>query len=243
MTTRFREETFKVKTYECRPDGNIKIACLMQYLQEVAALHAEQLGFGINKLSKINSYWILSNLRIEINELPKWNDEITIKTWPSGHTRLIATREFIGGNQNDRELFWASSQWMMLDKQSNRPKNLSRLDLDLPKTGPKVLSEELNRLGFQDDYSEVDRITVPYSSIDLNGHVNNTEYVRWSVDALKKAFCFDGKVHSMHVTYLSEIFEGDELELLLSQSDNNRFYVLSRRPAAQENVHIMEIIC
>lgn len=238
-----REETFKVKTYECRPDGNIKIACLMQYLQEVAALHAEQLGFGINKLNKINSYWVLSNLRIEINELPKWNDEITIKTWPSGHTRSIATREFIGSNQENCELFRASSQWMILDKQSNRPKNLSRLDLDLPKTGSKVLTEELSRLELQDDYSEVDRITVPYSSIDLNGHVNNTEYVRWSMDALRKAFNFDGKVLSFHVNYLSEIFEGDELELLLSRSDNNCFYVLSRRPTTQDNVHIMEIIC
>jgi medium-chain acyl-[acyl-carrier-protein] hydrolase len=243
MTTRFREETFKVKTYECRPDGNIKTASLMQYLQEVAALHAEQLGFGINKLSKLNSYWVLSNLRIEINELPKWNDEVTVKTWPSGHTRVIATREFIGSNQEGRELFRASSQWMILDKHSNRPKSLSRLELDLPKTGLKVLSEELKRLEPREDYNEADRITVPYSSIDLNGHVNNTEYVRWSMDTLKKVFGFEGAVHSIYITYLSEIFEGDELELLLSQNDNNRFYILSRRPATQDNVHIMEIIC
>ncbi len=240
---KFREETFKVKTYECRPDGNIKTACLMQYLQEVAARHAEQLGFGISELGKINSYWVLSNLRIEIDKPLGWNDEFTVKTWPSGHTRVIATREFVGNNQEDCGLFRASSQWMILDRQSNRPKNLSRLDLDLPKTGPKVLSEELKRLEPQDDYNEIDRITVPYSSIDLNGHVNNTEHVRWSMDALKKAFGFEGDVNSIHVTYLSEIFEGDELELLLSRNNNNRFYVLSRRPATQDNVHIMEIFC
>ena len=240
---KFREETFRVKTYECRPDGNIKMACLMQYLQEVAASHAEQLGFGINKLSEINSYWVLSNLRIEINKIPKWNDEITLKTWPSGHSRSIATREFVGRSHNESELFQASSQWMILNKKSNRLKNLFRLHLDLPKTGIKVLPEELKRLEPRDDYSEVYRITVPYSSIDLNGHVNNTEYVRWGIDALRKAFGFDGKVHSMHITYLSEIFEGDELELLLSQGDNNCFFVLSRKPTSQDNVHIMEINC
>jgi acyl-ACP thioesterase len=240
---KFREETFKVKTYECRPDGNIKTACLMQYLQEVAASHAEQLGFGINKLSEINSYWVLSNLRVEINKIPKWNDEVTVKSWPSGHSRSIATREFVAKNQNECELFQASSQWMILNKKSNRLKNLFRLDLDLPNTGIKVLPEELKRLEPLDDYSEVDRITVPYSSIDLNGHVNNTEYVRWSIDALKKAFGFDGKVRSMQATYLSEIFEGDELELLLSRGDNNCFFVLSRKPTSLDNVHIMEINC
>ncbi len=238
-----REEKFTVKTYECRPDGNIKMACLMQYLQEAAALHAEQLGFGVDRLNKINSYWILSNLRIEINRLPKWNDEITVKTWPSGYNRLIATREFVGSDQNDCELFRAGSQWMVLDKGSSRPKNLFRLDLSLPKTGLKALSGKLVRLEPQDDYSQADRISVPYSSIDLNGHVNNTEYVRWGIDALRKAFKFEGNVRSMHATYLSEVFEADELDLLLSYSRNGYFYVLAKRSDGQNNVHVMEIGC
>jgi acyl-ACP thioesterase len=236
-----REEKFTVKSYECRPDGNIKTACLMLYLQEAAALHAEQLGFGVDRLNKINGYWVLSNLRIEINRLPKWNDKITVKTWPSGYNRLIATREFVAKDRNDCELFRAGSQWMVLDKSSNRPKNLFRLDLNLPKTGEKALSEEMVRLEPQDDYSEIDRISVPYSSIDLNGHVNNTEYVRWGIDALRKAFKFEGNIRSMHATYLSEVFEDNELDLLLSHSMNGCFYVLAKRSDGQSNVYVMEI--
>jgi len=60
---------------------------------------------------------------------------------------------------------------------------------------------------------------------------------------LKKAFKFEENITSMHVTYLSEIFEGDELELLLSQSDNNHICVLARRTNEQDNVYIMEITC
>jgi acyl-ACP thioesterase len=238
-----REEKFSVKSYECHPDGNIKTACLMQYLQEAAALHAEQLGFGVDRLNTINSYWVLSNLRIEINSLPKWNDKITVKTWPSGYNRLIATREFVAKDQNDCELFRAGSQWMVLDKGSNRPKNLFRLDLSLPATGEKALSEKLKRLEPQDDYSKVDRISVPYSSIDLNGHVNNTEYVRWGIDALRKAFKFEGNIRSMHATYLSEVFEADELDLQLSQNNNGHFCVLAQRADEDSNVYVMEIGC
>jgi medium-chain acyl-[acyl-carrier-protein] hydrolase len=238
-----REEKFTVKSYECHPDGNIKTACLMQYLQEAAALHAEELGFGVDSLNKINSYWVLSNFRIEIKSLPKWNDEITVKTWPSGYNRVIATREFVGRDQNDCELFRAGSQWMILDRQKSRPKNLFRLDLSLPKTEEKALSEKLVRLEPQDDYSKVDRISVPYSSIDLNGHVNNTEYVRWGIDALRKAFKFDGNIRSMQATYLSEVFEADELDLLLSHSRSEHFYVLARRAGEDSNVYAMEIAC
>jgi acyl-ACP thioesterase len=240
---KIREEKFTVKTYECRPDGNIKMASLMQCLQEAAALHAEELGFGVDRLNKINGYWVLSNFKIEIDRLPKWNDKITVKTWPSGYNRLIATREFVAKDQNDCELFRAGSQWMVLDKCSSRPKNLFRLDLSLPKTGLKALSGKLVRLEPQDDYSRADRITVPYSSIDLNGHVNNTEYVRWSIDALRKTFKFEGNIRSMHASYLSEVFEADELDLLLSHSENGYCHVLAKRSDSQGDVYIMEIGC
>ncbi len=81
-----REDKFTVKTYECQVNGNIKIVSLMQYLQEVAAIHAEQLGLGFGRLNEIHSYWVLSNLRIEIARLPKWNDVVAIKTWPVSNT-------------------------------------------------------------------------------------------------------------------------------------------------------------
>ena len=238
-----REDKFTVKTCECQVNGNIKIVSLMQYLQEIAALHAEQLGFGFGRLNEMNSYWVLSNFRIEIVRLPKWNGEFAVKTWPSGYTRLIATREFVGRDQYDCELFRAGSQWMILDKKNNRPKNLFHLDLSLPKTGPKAIPGKLKRLEPKDGYNEVERLRVPYSSIDLNGHVNNTEYVRWGIDALRRAFKLRGNVRFVHATYLSEVFEGDELNLLLSCSKSGHFYVLVRRTGGQGNVHVMEISC
>ena len=236
-----RENKFTVKTYECLVDGNIKIFSLMQYLQEVASVHAEQLDFGYDRLNKINSYWVLSNLRIEIVRLPKWNDEVTIRTWPSGYTRLIATREFVGKDQYDGELFRASSEWMILDKQNNRPKNLFHLDLRLPKTRLKALSGKLKRLEPQNGYSEAERVRVPYSSIDFNGHVNNTEYVRWGIDALRRIFKFKGNIRFLQATYLSEVFEGDELDILVSSDTSGHFYVLGRKSGGQSNVYVMEI--
>lgn len=79
-----REDKFIVRTYECQSNGNIKICALMQYLQEIASVHADELGFGNTWLNEINGYWVLSNIRLEINLLPKWNDEVIIRTWPSG---------------------------------------------------------------------------------------------------------------------------------------------------------------
>ena len=235
-----KEDTFRVKTYECQSDGTIKANSLMQHLQEVAAIHAEQLGVGHSQLNEMDTYWVLSNIRLEITKLPRWQEDVTIKTWPSGYTRLIAMREFVGKDQHDSELFRASSEWMILDKKSGRPKNLIRLNLSLPKSGPRTMPGPLSRLEPQTGYSQVDRLRVPYSAIDLNGHVNNTEYVRWAIDALRRKFKLEANIRLIHTTYLSEVFEGDELVLLVSSDRSGCFRLLGKKPEGGNNVYLME---
>jgi hypothetical protein len=178
---------------------------------------------------------VLSNIRIEISRLPGRDDEIALRTWPSGYTRTIATREFVGKDQNGSELFRAGSDWMVINKQTNRlknlsscrghpardsragrPRNLFRLDLNLPKTGVKALPNELKRLELMNEYNKVGQVLVSQSVIDLNGHVNNTEYVRWGIDALRRTFKLDENIRCVQATYLSEVFEGDELDMLVS---------------------------
>ena len=238
-----KEEKFRIRTYECGIDGSIKIFSLMQYLQEIAALHADQLGLGFDRLSEMNGYWVLSNIRIEISRLPGRDDEVTLKTWPSGYSRTIATREFVGKDQNGSELFRAGSDWMVLNKETNRLKNLFKLDLNLPKTGVKALPDELKRLEPHDDYREVDVVRVPYSSIDLNGHVNNTEYVRWGIDALSRTFKLEENIRCVQATYLSEVFEGDELNLLATSKTGRHFGVLGKKSGTETSVFLMEVSC
>ena len=238
-----REDKFIVRTYECQSNGNIKICALMQYLQEIASVHADELGFGNTWLNEINGYWVLSNIRVEINLLPKWNDEVIIRTWPSGNTRLIATREFVGKEGEGRELFRASSEWTILNKDTNRPKNLSGLNMNSLAVGPKVIEKEIERLKPIDNYTQAEQVSVPYSSIDLNGHVNNTEYVRWGIDAIRAKFQFEGDIRSLQVTYLAEVFMDDKLDLLVLTGSNRLFYVLGRKSDEANNVFLMEASC
>jgi acyl-ACP thioesterase len=235
------EATFKVKTYECQVDGAIRVSSLMHYLQEAAAVQAELLGFGFERLREINSCWVLSNFRMEITRLPTWGEEVTIRTWPSDSGRVIASREFVGVGREGRELFRAGSEWMVLDKLKNRPKNLYKLDWNLPRNGEKVLSEKLARLQRWEDYQKVDHVCVPYSSIDMNGHVNNTEYVRWGFDALRRTFKGEKGVRCVQVSYLAEVFEGDELDVLVFSDAENRFSILGRKSDTETDVYLMEV--
>jgi len=241
MEMKTREGRFVIKPHHCRTDGNIKISLLMQHLQEIATLHAEELGFGPARLNDIGVYWALSNIRIEFDRFSKWPEVVTIKTWPSGYSRLIATREFVGKDQSGCELFRAGSQWMILGKDSNRPKNLSRLNLGIPPTGQKVIQGEMKRLEPKNDYSQVERIRVSHNSIDMNGHVNNTEYIRWGIDSLRGKFKLKGNIRFVHATYLAEVYDGDELDLMVSRDSNDDFSVRINRMDTGNSVYLMEV--
>jgi medium-chain acyl-[acyl-carrier-protein] hydrolase len=224
-----REDQFTVKVFDCRPDGRMKLHALMQYLQESAACHAEQIGVGFADMNDRHCFWVLSNLRLEMVRGPRWMDRFTVRTWPSGYTRLVAAREFVGMADDGSELFHAGSEWMVLDKQTGRPQNLTRLNLGLPQNGPKVLASPLVRVKPAQRYVPAYTLRVPFSALDFNQHVNNTEYVRWALDALRANPETSLDVRAIHVTYLAEAFEGEEIEILTSAEDGGRVRLLERR--------------
>ena len=169
---------------------------------------------------------------------------MTIRTWPSGCTRLLAAREFVGEGADGRALFRATSEWMILDKHGSRPRNLSRMDLHLPPTGLKVLSTELQRLQrTPTPYTRAGTISVPFSALDFNGHVNNTEYVRWAFDSLHRLLGHTPPARSVQVTYTAEVFEGDEVEVLVAAEQGAPIRVVEHkaREAADTSVFLMEI--
>jgi medium-chain acyl-[acyl-carrier-protein] hydrolase len=238
------EDRFIVEAFDCRPEGCVKPNALMQYLQEAAARHAEQLGVGFADLAQWDCFWVLLNLRLEMTDMPRWRDCLTIRTWPSGCTRLTAAREFVGEDASGRELFRAGSEWMILDKNSSRPRNLSRMDLNLPPTGRKVLGTELRRLQRTPaPYTNAGMISVPFSALDFNGHVNNTEYVRWAFDGLHRHLGHTPAVRSVQVTYTAEVFEGDEIEILVAAEAGAPLRVVERKAdgAPDASVCLLEI--
>ena len=234
------ERQFTVETYQTQATGDIHIHTLMQYLQESASEHAHELGFGYDDLKKMDCYWVLVNFKIIINSLPKWREKFLIQTWPSGHDRLKAYREFMGLDSEKEELFKASSDWMIIDIKEGRPKNLNEVSLDLIYEADRIIGN-LKRLKPDKDYKESGSMKIPYSAVDINGHVNNTEYIRWGIDMLKTNGHDVSEIKSVHISFLSEIFEKEEMDLFVNEDKSAAvFSVLGKRKNDEKNIFILE---
>lgn len=184
---------FRVRSYEGDRTGTLKPHSLLNYFEEAAQQHATELGFGYEQLKEDQRFWVLSRLEAVIDRSPRWGQLIGVETWPKSVSRLFAIRDFFlhdGERGNTPPLVRATSAWLLMDGKNGRP---LRPEKYLPE-GPLLNNAEKSAVDQvpgkipMDDEEPLlaSRVNVQYSDLDVNNHVNNSVYLRWIDDAVRK---------------------------------------------------------
>ena len=173
-----------VRHHECGSEGRMKLQILLDCLQDIAAEHAEQLGCGMEDLSPVNRIWVLSRLKLRIFRMPVLKEELELLTYPSGHDRLFANRQYrvsAGGE----ELVQGSSAWLMLDGSTYRPLPMAKVfAAPLPTNPDRPRYFESFDKFLPSEGPELYSCIVGAADIDLNRHLNNAVYARFIENAL-----------------------------------------------------------
>lgn len=225
-----------VRSYECAPDGKVTVANLCNYLQESAALNAEHLGFSKSNFEALglNVTWVMTRLRVKITRRPKWNETISVFTFPRPARRIVAWRDFVISDAAGCEIGRASSEWMMIDMTSRRPVAIPAFVTERANTVREpVLAEPLGFKLPADTFAacETYMITAAPSDIDLNGHVNNVRYITWLSDACP---C-DDEATDLELTFKNEVLVGRTV-IVESLSGNDGIRQRIRSAEGQECV-------
>jgi acyl-ACP thioesterase len=185
----FYRRNHLVRHNECGANGNMKLQPVLDCLQNIAAEHAELLGCGMEDLVGKKRIWVLSRLRLRILRFPALKEELELLTYPSGHDRLMAFRQYCiscGGT----DLIQASSAWVMLDGTTYRPLPMEKVFAEpLPENKDKpVFFEKFERFPAAEETS-THSFTVGAADIDLNRHLNNAVYARFVENVLNDLSC------------------------------------------------------
>jgi len=225
------------------PDGRMHVHSIMQCLQEAAVRHANALGWGYHAMQSKGLYWVLTNITISIAVFPRWNTTFSIRTWPNGFNRMFATRQFKGIDDAGNDLFRAASEWMILDRKNGKPQNMKELSLGIPRIDETVFDETPRRLKPEGVWTMCAVKEVPFSSMDMNGHVNNTEYIRWAFDAVRKADILLESLSSIQVTFLAEVFENDRIVFSISEPRSTELLkICGKTEETDKPVFVTEIV-
>lgn len=208
--TKFSRD-YTIRSYECDRNNQLRIVTLMNIFQDMAYAQVTQMGFGLRFCLKNKVTWVGTNYAIEIDRLPKMDENIRIDTWPSGEKKLSMTRDFEVFGGDGKSIIRASSQWVMVDFIKHRPvvlkERLPEYDLvenrALQTDFPKI--RDLERVDYQAKFR------VRYDDIDLNRHVNNGVYVLWACEAVDSGFRIKHTPRYIEIAYKKEGYLGEKI--------------------------------
>lgn len=183
----FLTEDFHVAHHECGPDGTLKLGCLLDYFQDIAARHADILGVGMLDLQAQQLLWVLSRLKLRIRRSPKLGEKIRVLTYPTGLNRLFATRQYQLLDETGAQLVTGTSFWIVIDSVRFHPVKPFRILADFASLNPdkERFYPELDKIPEPETVSpRVCESVVRASHIDLNKHLNNACFGAFVTDAL-----------------------------------------------------------
>jgi acyl-ACP thioesterase len=213
-------ESMTIHSYDVGNTGVLKPQVVFQFFQESAGKHATHLGVGYAALQTQGLIWVLSRVKVEIIALPAWGDEVTLVTWPKGVERLFALRDFRLVGRNGEEMVRGTSCWLLVDVERLRPRRIESLNRTFPLNDREhALSESLDKIAVPPGLARKYSRRVMTSDLDVNNHVNNTEYVRWIADCVEGDSGTQQLIRTMQINYLEEAKLADTLEFLAGSPD------------------------
>ena len=227
----FLREEHTIRAHECGPDRKLKFHVLLDYLQDIAATHAELLDVGLSALTEKGTLWVLSRMKLHISRYPACDEKIIVKTYPSGVSSLFAVREYFISNEKGENLVKGTSFWLVIDAKTFRPlKAASFLPSGMP------VNEELPR--YYREAGKIERkdipcdlsFTVRHGDIDMNRHLNNAVFAKNILDSLCKSRNDFASVKEIQLNFVSSGNLGEDLCFGSEICNDRTFYAHALSP-------------
>ena len=202
---------YTIRSRDVNMFRHLRPSQLFELLQEAATDHSELLGAGISVIRRQNLMWVLARQNVEIARMPVYGERITVETWPTKTVHSLYPRYYRLLDEQGETIASSSSIWMLVDmsERSLVPSAQSGIDFSFEKRGFEISLPSPPRSFFTDQSTS---FTVPFSYVDMNGHMNNTRYFDLADNLSPAALAGRDPVRIL-VEYSAELRLGKEYEL------------------------------
>lgn len=233
-------ENIKVKFHDTGADEVASVSTIFKYIQEAALCQLNSQHPSYKELFEQKKAFVLSSIRLEMHAPIFAYDEIISRSWacPSRGLNFVRCYEI----ERDGEIICeAASSWALVSTEEKRLYTVEDIDTSAYYMDEPVTTERPVRVRIPSalPMSLVGEYTVAYSDIDMNGHMNNTNYPRIICDRIPNAQKL--RVKSIGIHFASEAPMGETLKIYMSRVDN-RIYFRTIRENQQTNIEAELIV-
>ena len=217
------------------------------YFQEIASLHADNLGIGFNVIGpKHGVALILTRMKVEILKYPLWDEVVIVETWPQMLKRFHFERDFYIKDLNNNILVKATSMWVLIDINTRELRSSDIIAINYPEIiTERAIESNLGKIRPTGEKELIYKRIIGCSDIDMNEHLNNSKYVDFIMDCFSMDTLRKYRARSIQVNYINESFAGDEISLYkyMSTLETGKVYVegIDEKTNSQKFVSEIEI--
>lgn len=227
---------FEVETFQVDYTGGLSFGFLANKMLITAGNHANERGFGKERLTADGKTWVLSRLAIEIDEYPNEGDTYYVETWVESVNRLFTSRNFRVLSHNNRVLGYARSIWALIDVHTRQSEDLTSLyegelvaySCDEPCPIKGVSRARVTAA------DPVGTFMPLYCDIDYNGHLNSVKYIEHILNELPLEIFRNHTIHRVEVSYSAECFYRESLSVYMDKKEEGHEYDVEIRKESGE---------
>lgn len=209
---------FKINAYDVY--DRIKPSAVFDEFQNAASLHADKLGVGFDDLIKKKAVWMLIRCRYDVISYPSFEQPLNITTYPLRPKGIEFDREYEITDKSGNKLIKGSSMWCICNLETRKLMFGNEFNYNSEEYSDKRQYEgTLKKIPpiMTDGYKSF-RSRTYFTDLDHNGHVNNTRYLDFIMNALSEEgdFCVD----YFEINYINEMKRDSEFEILYGKTEN-----------------------
>lgn len=228
------EKTYPVSMAEYDMQYRLKPAALLNLLQDMGARNITGKPFGNQELNAQNLGWFLVRYRIEFDNYPQKLSEICFKTENRGTLRQTAYRDFEAYTTDGERILRATTSWLMVDLETKSLVNIEQKFPDIKKFEKRENDLTLKKLKTITEWNEEKEFHVRYEDLDMNGHVNNTIYISWAMEALDMDFRNNHNIKNIDIYFKHEVRYGENILSLAYAGEDYSEHLIKNSETGEE---------
>lgn len=208
----------------------IKPSAIMEYFQDLATAHADEIGIGYEDMKARDLCWVLNRLSAVIDRSPALGEEIEITTFPHKPGLVDAVRDYYITNAAGESLIRGTSRWCVLHIRNKAVRRCAPLfAYDDSAYRPDFAVEDGNPQlpdihSLQGEATKALQGKVQITDLDRNGHMNNARYADIVVNSCDFDYYASHTIKAFDFNFLSEMTVGAAYDVWQSTQQNTTYF-------------------
>lgn len=201
-------QTFYVGLSDTNLKQELTNTSLLRFLEDIAGIHSEKVGYGATSIDKTKRTWILLSWKVKVLKRAKMNDEVIVETWSRVIEKFYAYRDFKVFDKDGNIIAIATSKWIYMDIENGRIVKVTDEVAAVYESEPVSVFEEYEDPKAKDlekePENEID-FNITRNLIDINNHLHNIYYMDIALEALPKDVYENEALNEFEIVYKKEI--------------------------------------